>query len=642
MSGVYALTAVDYHDKGYGPLPIPTGAKHPPPPGWTGRGAPMPSRADVEAWIEERPDHNVALRLPPGVLGVDVDAHSGKPGADTLARWQDEAGVDLPASAPWSSSRDCSVSGIRLVQVPHVLELRSPGPGIDLITNGHRYMVAPGSVVDGRQYRWLTDLAPAAALPWLPAPMLALIKAPEPAGDLVVAGGDLTAGDPGLAATYVTRYGRDVALGKSRHDSMQAALCWAHRESAAGLVPWAAAVDALGRAWQDTAVGPARTTDLDEFMSMVRWAEDHALERPLSAQGAAMVMAPTTTTQKAPAPVSVASGAVLEPFSGIGMSQPEWLWPERVPRGAITVLGGPEGSGKTNLAVWLAARVSRGDVPGAGRVPGNVLIVSTEDDASATLKPRLVAAGAQLDRVFRVRLETDGERRDFMVTLPGSIDTIRALVIDHDIDLLVLDPLLGMVADGVDTHKDAEFRRALEPLSELGRDTGVTIVGLTHFNKSGSATALNRIMAGKALTAVARSVLAVVRDGDEGDGRLLLHLKSNLGPLQPTRQFSVIGTRVQEGILDVPASTVEMGADVEMDADDAIERSEERAEDREPRQECQDEIRHLLATGPRPADEVRQALKAKGHAQTTITRALAGTTRTYRVGSTRFRALLAP
>lgn len=172
-----------------GLLPLPPNAKSSPPTGWTGHGADYPSWPDVFTWMEEKPDGNIALRLPPGVLGVDVDAYGGKPGAATLAGLETEHG---PLPATWTStSRAGGVSGIRLFKVPEGINWVGALPGIETIHAGHRYLVAAPSVhPEGRTYRWVApdgrdaDRVPAPGeLPALPIAWVAALARPYPRAD---------------------------------------------------------------------------------------------------------------------------------------------------------------------------------------------------------------------------------------------------------------------------------------------------------------------------------------------------------------------------------------------------------------------------------------------------------------------------
>ena len=166
MSGPYAYAAGEYWAAAWrGVLPLPARRKKSPPGGYTGWDGAYPSWPDVMAWVETQGDGNIALHLPDGVLGIDVDAYPGKIGGDTLAR-REAAWGPLPAT--WrTTSRDDGISGIRLYRVPvsrgatgEVVSLAWPGsigPGIETVHRGHRYAVVPPSIHPdtGLAYRWI-------------------------------------------------------------------------------------------------------------------------------------------------------------------------------------------------------------------------------------------------------------------------------------------------------------------------------------------------------------------------------------------------------------------------------------------------------------------------------------------------------
>lgn len=134
------------------PLPLPYGKKERPPSGYTGADAPMASWPDIIAWIEEQPEANIAIRLAPGILGLDVDDYDGKGGGDTLDNLEHRLG---PLPPTWMvTSRTDEVSGTRLYRVPTDRHWPSQaGPGIDVIRHGHRYLVWRGSLhPEGRTY----------------------------------------------------------------------------------------------------------------------------------------------------------------------------------------------------------------------------------------------------------------------------------------------------------------------------------------------------------------------------------------------------------------------------------------------------------------------------------------------------------
>lgn len=163
--------------------------KYPPPSAFTGHGKPDPSGADIEAWLDgPEAAFNIGLRLPAGVLGLDVDAYPGKRGADTLAELAVAHG---PLPPTWiTTARTDGVSGIRLFRVPlHIdgNEINWPGEAgkhIELIQHGHRYAVVWPSInpeAAGAEYQWryqhghelgepVVYPPQADTLPWLPEP----------------------------------------------------------------------------------------------------------------------------------------------------------------------------------------------------------------------------------------------------------------------------------------------------------------------------------------------------------------------------------------------------------------------------------------------------------------------------------------
>lgn len=187
----YAAAADSYWRAGWrGVLPLPPRRKASPPPGYTGHGAPYLSFADLFSLVEgPEGAGNICLRMPDGVLGLDVDAYDGKPGAATLAGLEVEHG---PLPATWiSTSRTDGVSGIRLFRVPEGVNWLGALPGIETIHAGHRYLVAAPSVhPEGRPYRWLapdgTDAGRVPApgeLPQLPLTWVAALARPYPRTD---------------------------------------------------------------------------------------------------------------------------------------------------------------------------------------------------------------------------------------------------------------------------------------------------------------------------------------------------------------------------------------------------------------------------------------------------------------------------
>jgi hypothetical protein len=143
--------------------------------------------------------------------------------------------------------------------------------------------------------------------------------------------------------------------------------------------------------------------------------------------------------------------------------------------------------------------------------PRSVIISATEDAWAETVIPRLMACGADLEKILRIDAVTP-EGLPEAVKLPRDLAEPERIVKAEDVALLLLDPLIGSVSGSIDSHKDHEVRHALEPLARLASEAKISIIGLIHVNKSQAADLLNRVMVSKAFAAVARGVLyALVR-----------------------------------------------------------------------------------------------------------------------------------
>jgi hypothetical protein len=220
-------------------------------------------------------------------------------------------------------------------------------------------------------------------------------------------------------------------------------------------------------------------------------------------------------------------------LSDIKMRRVRWCWRDRLPTGAIALLAGPVGLGKSTVAVTIGADLTRGRLPGEhfGHAK-RVLVAATEDSFEHTIKPRFHGAGADLSRVGRVDVQTP-EGLTLPLSLPADLGGLEATVNEAEAVLLILDPLLSRLDARLDSHKDAEVRKALEPLVAVADRTDLAVLGLIHHNRSGSTDPLRLTMASEAFPAVARSVHTVIWDPDDEtrQRRIFGTSKNNLGRL---------------------------------------------------------------------------------------------------------------
>lgn len=218
-------------------LPLPPAAKWPPPEGYTGRQGAWPDTNTIDEWATSRPDGNLALRLPPDVIGIDVDAYGNKPGDQTLTELEDELG-ELPPTLV-STSRTDGQSGIRLYRTPQRPSWHDPGPGIEIIHSGWRYVIAAPSIHDktGQSYKWI-DQRTGEIRPGAPN-VTDIADLPEAWADHLSSDQDnrKESVDPGVVRDWLTalpdgdepctamrntvdQFHRDLTAGGARHDAM--------------------------------------------------------------------------------------------------------------------------------------------------------------------------------------------------------------------------------------------------------------------------------------------------------------------------------------------------------------------------------------------------------------------------------------
>jgi hypothetical protein len=274
--------------------------------------------------------------------------------------------------------------------------------------------------------------------------------------------------------------------------------------------------------------------------------------------------------------------------------------------------------------VWLAAKVTRGELRGAlERRPANVLIVSSEDGVEDTIKPRLAAAGADLRRVFFVDPATVG------LELPRSLDDLRAFVHENAIRLIVLDPVAARLSDGLSANADKDVRRALEPVAGMLRDLGVSAIGIMHMRKATSVDAVSAMMGSMAFVGLARSVAATFEDDD--GAFLMSSAKMNLGKKPESLRYEVVGAEALEGedeIIDT-ARVRWLGA-TDRTVDDVLTEKAGKLAGRPPVKRltalgsATDFLHGVLSGGPRLQRDVAEMARAAGHSATTLTRAKGG------------------
>ena len=301
-----------------------------------------------------------------------------------------------------------------------------------------------------------------------------------------------------------------------------------------------------------------------------------------------------------------------------------WVWAGWLAAGKFHVLGGAPGTGKTTIALSLAAIASTGGrwPDGARATAGNVVIWSGEDDPQDTIVPRLALAGADLSRVLIVSATTIGtERRAFDPAT--DIDMLRLKLAEiGSVSLLIVDPVVSAIAG--DSHKNAEVRRGLQPLADLAASMRCALVGITHFSKgTGGRDPVERLTGSLAFGALARVVMVAARDRETGDQapRIFCRAKSNIGPDDGGLQYSLEQSALKDHP-SVTASFVKWGATVAGTARELLGAAEE-SEDSEGNtmNSTKQFLISVLADGPVKAGDLLKDAAAAGYSRSSIQRA---------------------
>lgn len=305
----------------------------------------------------------------------------------------------------------------------------------------------------------------------------------------------------------------------------------------------------------------------------------------------------------------------------------EWLWPNRIALGKVTVLAGDGGMGKSTILCDLAARVTTGalwpDGATNGR-PGSVFVLAAEDALDDTVKPRLGAAGADMSKVLGVesiREERRGSRRLF--NFQADLQKLERAVEERgDIRLIIVDPITSYLGK-LDSHKNDQVRAVLDPLGQLAARLGVAIICNNHFSK-GSGGANTRIIGSVAFVNQARAAFIVAPDPDDDIRRVFVPSKMNLGPLGNGLSYEVEGVEVElNGVILATSRILWDPTPVTMSADAVLARLSCNREQDSARVKAEGFLADLLKAGPLSVKEIDLAANGAGISERTLKRAKA-------------------
>lgn len=296
-----------------------------------------------------------------------------------------------------------------------------------------------------------------------------------------------------------------------------------------------------------------------------------------------------------------------------------WVWPGRIPEGKLVLLGGPPGLGKSQLTAFMSAVVSNGGHWPCGEgstLPGDVIFMSAEDGVQDTIIPRLMAAGADRQRVHIVSAATkpDGTGRKTF-SLKTDVDLLEDMARKiGTVKLIIVDPISAYMG-GSDGNGNVETREVLEPLADMANRLRIAVVAVTHLNKGGGGgnqSALNRFAGSIAFVAAARAAFAVIEDPEDDERRFLLQAKNNLG-----KKCKGLAFRLEQRLVgdDVMSSNVMFEGDhVSESIDEALSASENRGAKKGQsgagKEDVMQFLRDILSAGPVDVLEVERQARA--------------------------------
>ena len=252
----------------------------------------------------------------------------------------------------------------------------------------------------------------------------------------------------------------------------------------------------------------------------------------------------------------------LRQASTIEPEATQWLWYGWLALRKTHVFAGPAGTGKTQATYSLIATLTNGGLygrtwPDGSYAPqGDVVIWASEDDVKDTIVPRLMAAGANLNRVHFIEGTVEcGAKRPFDPTKDFEYLSEQLAKLPA-ISLIVIDPIVDLVAG--DQNKNADVRRALEPLQKISLDHNCAVLGVTHVTKSRKAgSAQDRVVGSQAFVAVPRIVMMTARINDGGKDCVLVRVKSNIGDTDGGFQYKIAPVQVPHKHQTLHTSAIE-------------------------------------------------------------------------------------
>ena len=294
-----------------------------------------------------------------------------------------------------------------------------------------------------------------------------------------------------------------------------------------------------------------------------------------------------------------------------------WLWEDYIAKGTFTLITGEPDLGKSQITLSMTAIVTTGGnwpVSGEKCEEGNVIILSDEDNLEKTIRPRLEANGANLEKIHYLDGIGKGDSNSDceLFNLKSNLTQLETMINEiKGISMIVIDPLSAYLA-GVDTYNNKDVRSMLAPLSKLAGRYDIAIVCVEHPPKSSNGRAMNQVGGSIAFVAASRSAYLVSKDPEDEERRLFLKIKNNLSNYSGGISFTVESHKLPNGI---GISKVLWGDEpVKITADEVLAYYNQ-TEFQHKKESRKKWLQEELADGPKNAAEVEKKALTQGMTQ---------------------------
>ena len=251
-------------------------------------------------------------------------------------------------------------------------------------------------------------------------------------------------------------------------------------------------------------------------------------------------------------------GSAAQPglLADVPMQSVAWLVPQLLPLGEVSLLGADGGTGKGIWQAQLIAYVTAGKTSGFFPLPpqqtGKVLLLAGEDDPGKVLKARLLAAGADMNRVLVLTADDYFGKTGQPLTLKDQ--ALADFAAKAGPLLLIVDPLQSFLPSDVEMASRNQMRSALLPLRAIAAKQGCAVLIVMHSNKKQGVSGRARLADSSDIWDMARSVLMMGRSNS--DGKIYLsHEKSSYSRPQQTvllhiEDVELDGVRTAQAVFD--------------------------------------------------------------------------------------------